>query len=353
MVMDVPIVSLFSGAGGLDLGFRQEGFVPLVALDAKPVAVETYSLNHPGSTCRRLDLSSASAAEVALLVEANARGTRPRGVIGGPPCQCFSNGNVHKKVDDVRGTLPARYALILHALNRRYDLDFFVFENVTSMQSEKHADIYEEFVSLLDEAGFNVFVDRLDASRFAVAQNRVRLFIVGLSKKLYPAAKFEFPAGEEGPPRTVRDAIWGLPEPAYFRRKMVPEDIPLHPNHWTMNPRSSKFKNSEPPRKKSRSFRRLAWDRPSWTVAYGHREVHVHPEGHRRLSIYEAMMLQGFPVQYKLSGYLSEQIDLVSDAVPPPLASALAASIRRVIAGREGQAEGDGRDPLPAALNRT
>jgi DNA (cytosine-5)-methyltransferase 1 len=341
--MGVPIVSLFSGAGGLDLGFRQEGFVPLVALDAKPVAVETYNLNHQGSGCRQLDLSSASAAEVAMLVEASAKGVRPRGVIGGPPCQCFSNGNVHKKVDDIRSTLPAGYARVLRELNSRYDLDFFVFENVTSMQSEKHAEVYEEFVSLLDEAGFNVFVGRLDASRFAVAQNRVRLFIVGLNRKLYPTAGFEFPVGEDGPPLTVRDAIWGLPEPAYFRRKMVPEDIPLHPNHWTMNPRSPKFKRSEAPRK-SRSFRRLDWDRPSWTVAYGHREVHVHPEGHRRLSIFEAMLLQGFPKHYRLPGYLSEQVELVSDAVPPPVAAALAASINKVIARREGRAEaaGDG-----------
>ncbi len=312
-----------------------------MALDANPVAVETYSANHPGDVCRQLDLSSVSEAEVASLVESNAGGARPRGVIGGPPCQCFSNGNVHQKADDARRILPARYASILRALNHRYELDFFVFENVTPIGSEKHADVYGELVALLGEAGFNVFVGKLDASRFAVAQNRVRLFIVGLNKKLYRATKYQFPAGEDGPPPTVRDAIWELPEPAYFRRKMAPEDIPFHPNHWTMNPRSPKFKSGLS-HKRSRSFRRLDWDRPSWTVAYGHREIHVHPEGHRRLSILEAMLLQGFSRQYELSGDLSQQVELVSDAVPPPVAVALASSIREIIARREGQEETEG-----------
>lgn len=71
----------------------------------------------------------------------------------------------------------------------------------------------------------------------------------------------------------------------------------------------------------------LAWDKPSCTVAYGNREVHVHPTGTRRLSVYEAMLLQGFPPSYKLTGTLSDQIRQISDAVPPPLAKSLAQSI--------------------------
>lgn len=337
----VPIVSLFSGAGGLDLGFRQEGFDPLLALDAKPVAVQTYNANHPGNVCRELDLSSASGAKVAALVEANAGATKPRGIIGGPPCQCFSKGNVHKRADDTRQELPARYARILRHLNRRYELDFFLFENVTSMGSERHADVYGKFVDLLGRAGFRVFADKLDALHFAVPQNRERLFIVGLNKKLYPDVEYDFPQGADSPPLTLRDAIWGLPEPAYFRRKLAQEDIPLHPNHWTMQPRSPKFEvasQAGAQHKKSRSFRRLAWDKPSWAVAYGHREIHVHPEGHRRLSIFEAMLLQGFPRRYRLSGDLSQQVELVSDAVPPPVASALASSIRKIV-GRRGDQE--------------
>jgi A/G-specific adenine glycosylase len=96
-----------------------------------------------------------------------------------------------------------------------------------------------------------------------------------------------------------------------------------------MNPRSTKFKNGI--HGDGRSFRRLKWGRPSFTVAYGNREVHVHPNGKRRLSVYEAMRLQGFPEYYLLCGNFSEQITQVSDAVPPPLAAALAESINRTI----------------------
>lgn len=78
-----------------------------------------------------------------------------------------------------------------------------------------------------------------------------------------------------------------------------------------------------------RSFRTLSWDKPSWTVAYGHREVHVHPDGHRRLSVYEAMLLQTFPKSYRLTGNISAQIRLVSEAVPVRLAWHIALSIKR------------------------
>jgi len=96
-----------------------------------------------------------------------------------------------------------------------------------------------------------------------------------------------------------------------------------------MNPRSRKFKTGEG--FNGRSFKKLVWDKPSWTVAYGNREVHVHPTGVRRLSVYEAMILQGFPKTYELRGTLSDQITQISDAVPPPMAAAIAKEIKNTI----------------------
>ena len=96
-------------------------------------------------------------------------------------------------------------------------------------------------------------------------------------------------------------------------------------------PRSKKFTTGElkPGSTKRRSFRVLYWNRPSYTVAYGHREVHVHPQGHRRLSVYEAMLLQDFPPDYVFVGSLSEQISMVSDAVAPPVAKAIASALKK------------------------
>lgn len=336
----IPVVSLFSGTGGLDLGFRQQGFATVLALDSSAIAVEAFNLNYPKPVAREADLSVTSGDEVADLVDTYGGGRSPRGVIGGPPCQPFSIGNVHRKQDDPRRELPERYVEILVALNRRFQLDFFVFENVAGMRSKTHRAVYSDLLSHLDAAGFKAFAEEIDASRFGVAQTRRRILIVGFNRELYPEVEFNFPPGQ-GNPAFVRHKIEGLPEPMYFRRGLSPEDITFHPNHWTMQPKSRKFGNGGVLTRKSRSFRRLDWDKPSWTVAYGHREIHVHPNGHRRLSILEAMLLQGFSREHRLPGNLSQQVTLVSDAVPPPLAAALAGGIKEVLEPDKSQARAE------------
>lgn len=126
---------------------------------------------------------------------------------------------------------------------------------------------------------------------------------------------------------TVRSVIGSLPDPAFFARNLDKSAIPHHENHWTMRPVSKRFSRPGGADRGGRSFRRLEWDRPSPTVAYGHREIHVHPDGRRRLSIFEAMLLQGFQEDFVLEGTLSSQVEQVSNAVPPPLAQSLAATI--------------------------
>ena len=98
-----------------------------------------------------------------------------------------------------------------------------------------------------------------------------------------------------------------------------------------MRPKSPRFYNPEIEARVGRSFRRLNWDTASPTIAFGHREIHVHPSGIRRLSIYEAMLLQGFPEAFVLEGNLSEQVEQVSNAVPPPLARSIALAVTRAL----------------------
>lgn len=329
---EIPIVSLFSGCGGMDVGFRQHGFIPIVAIDNASDTVATYNLNHGAGIAQQGDLSKLSGEDVIKLIEKVAPGIRPRGMIGGPPCQSFSSSNVHGKPRDPRHRLPVHYAHILAALNKKYHLDFFVLENVVGLKSKKHERRYGTILRVLEEAGFNIFEQELDAKWFDVPQSRHRIFVVGINKQLYPQSQFTFPEGNQETVLTVRDAIAGLPKPIYFRRGLSRDDIPFHHNHWTMKPRSVKFKSGgKKARKNGRSFRRLRWGWPSWTVAYGHREIHIHPSGRRRLSIFEAMRLQGFPDTYELLGNFSQQVTQVSNAVPPPVASALAQSIKKTL----------------------
>lgn len=323
----LPLLSLFSGAGGLDLGFERAGFSPRLAVDIASAAVQTYLRNHPGVRVEQLDLLEVDPRDLVSLWD-SVSPDPPVGIVGGPPCQAFSVSNVYQRDDDERASLVDHYARIVAAFAREKGVLFFVFENVPGLLRGRHRGRFIQFCERCELAGFRLFTSVLDAARFGVPQYRKRLFVVGLHRDT-GIAHFEFPAGNERPP-TVRETIGHLPEPWYFAPGLDPKKNPVHPNHWTLRPRSRKFGNGslEPGSMQARSFRVLRWDAPSWTVAYGHREVHVHPSGHRRLSVYEALLLQGFPPEYILEGTLSQQITLVSDAVPPPVAEAVARALR-------------------------
>lgn len=335
--MRIPILSLFCGCGGLDLGFTQAGFEVVLALDVDSAAVRTYNLNHGEGIARVANLAELDGNAVIELLQAKSPPRPPRGVIGGPPCQAFSHSNVYVKRDHIQRTLPGRYAFILKTLNEQYDLDFFVFENVRGITFDRHRKEFARFRALFEDAGFRLFERLLNAVDFGVPQKRARVFVVGLNQDKFREWDFVFPEPHGNPVRTVADAISRLPEPRFFERGLMPEDIPHHPNHWTMRPKSRKFHDGslKEGHSSGRSFRVLSWGKPSWAVAYGNREVHIHPSGKRRLSVYEAMLLQGFPKTYQLLGTLSHQIRQVSDAVPPPLARALARSITLFFQGDE------------------
>ena len=271
----------------------------------------------------------------------------PVGVIGGPPCQAFSVSNVHKKDDDARSLLPSLYASHLKVLRKEFDIDFFVFENVPGLKMKNHDPLFAELKNRFERAGFVIQEDMLDALDFGVPQHRRRIFVVGFNRLKHRDIPFSFPSKSQQPSVTVRDVLGGLPDPVYFSRDLTADSIPFHPNHWCMQPRSEKFLNNHLTRDgnvtKGRPFRVLEWDSASRTVAYGHREVHVHPSGKRRLSVYEAMLLQGFPHDYQLIGNLSQQITLVSDAVPPPVGQALAEQIRESLYARRKDNEASAR----------
>lgn len=328
----LPILSLFSGAGGLDLGFVRAGFDVRLAIDISPAAVKTYRRNHPDTFVEQLDLLKVTPEELLRLWDKCSE-VPPVGIVGGPPCQAFSVSNVHKRDDDPRGLLVDRYAEIIATFAREKGLAFFVFENVPGLLNARHRARYEAFIRAVEDAGFQVQAKVIDAANFGLAQYRRRIIVVGLHKQAGDS-EFDIPEGDKQP-LTVKDVIGNLPEPWYYEPGLDPANNPVHPNHWTQRPRSRKFSTGVlvPGTMFGRSFRVLQWDAPSWTVAYGHREVHVHPNGHRRLSVYEAMLLQGFPPDYVLEGTLSQQITLVSDAVPPPVGEALAQVLMRWLEG--------------------
>ncbi|MTW05627.1 DNA cytosine methyltransferase [Pseudoduganella ginsengisoli] len=318
------VISLFCGAGGLDVGFSQAGFNVVLAVDYFQSAIDTHNHNSKDKSAVKLDLATATATDLHALIQKISPNASPIGIIGGPPCQGFSQANTKRSHSDPRNNLAKNYTKIITQLADIYPIEFFLFENVSGLLSKENEKVLKNLQKTLSSK-FTVSSSCLNAKNFHVPQSRERFFMVGLRKN-NKNRKFEFPAPATETLKTVRDAIENLPQPVFFDRSLTPKDIPHHPNHWTMRPLSKRFGPDLV--SSGRSLIRLNWDKPSRTVAYGHREIHVHPSGLRRLSIYEAMLLQGFPKDYQLCGTLSEQVTQVSNAVPPPLAKVLAESIR-------------------------
>jgi DNA (cytosine-5)-methyltransferase 1 len=326
------VISLFCGPGGFDQGFTQAGFETILAYDKDQVAVDTHRKNHPTANALKADLA---AIEVKSIVQEWQRRSDdpPRGLIGGSPCQSFSVSNVHQKPHDKRHLLPLHFARILAGLHAEFDLDFFAFENVPGYASKKHSRRFQIFKGRLARIGFRIFEGVINAQDFGVPQIRSRIFVVGVNERKYTKEilpTFDFPPKSRARRRDVSDVLRGLPKPVYFDRRDATPLIPFHRNHWCMSPRAARFYDGslKPGHAQGRSFRVLAWNKPSYTVAYGNREVHVHPNRRRRLSVFEAMLLQGFPKSYVLTGTLSDQIRLISEAVSPPVARALGRTLR-------------------------
>lgn len=320
------IVSLFSGAGGLDLGFHQADFPLSFAVDVSPSAIQTHRRNFDRTVSVAADLATLGPQGVLGHLDKILKPEESIGVIGGPPCQGFSRANTGAAANDPRNRLPLLYLQIVEALQEKYTVEFVLFENVLGIRDAKHSVTFRGILSKFREIGLTPDVSEYSALDYGVAQTRNRVIISGFRNEVV-ARNFK-PEKVAAKCLTVREKIGLLPEPAFFARDLDKSVIPHHENHWTMRPVSRRFSQPGGADRAGRSFRRLEWDKPSPTVAYGHREIHVHPEGRRRLSIYEAMLLQGFPSTFVLEGNLSSQVEQVSNAVPPPLARSLATAIR-------------------------
>lgn len=324
------LISLFCGAGGLDIGFKQAGFKTAIAFDHNPSAVASFNENHPGKVAQLVDIEKEGADGILALVRTRVPAGAHIGIIGGPPCQGFSLANSNSKADDPRNKLPRVYLEIVHALMTVYNVHFLLIENVSGIKAAKHSATLEGIVSGIESLGFVPRCELMNSVNYGVPQVRKRMILLGLRSGI--SQNFKFPK-KKRKVVTVHDAIRGLPPPVFFDRSTPHQSVPFHPNHWTMKPKSDKFRSDYVAPPNARSFKRIEWKLPSKTIAFGNREILVHPSGIRRLSIYEAMLLQGFPSKFKLTGTLSSQVTQVSNAVPPPLAKSIALSLRAAITG--------------------
>lgn len=349
MKKEFTFLDLFCGAGGLSLGFERSGFRCVGAADWNKVAVETYSESFT-SHIQHLDLSYATASDFPI---ADA-------VIGGPPCQGFSSAGM-RQAEDVRNDLVAQFARLISELKPHA----FVFENVEGFLTASEGHYVFALLRPLVACGYWIHVRKVNAANYGVPQHRKRVIVIGgrmwgptfpnVTHSAFgaPGAKL---AGLSLPPTpTLTQALDGLP-PADLSQPGSPQGHYYRPLQGVDMARASALRPGQsmrdlPPDLQHISFvrrafrrvqdgipterrggaptgvRRLRADEPSKAVTGGARAEFLHPQEHRPLTLRECARLQTFPDQFNFCGTVSQQSQLIGNAVPPLLAQAIAESL--------------------------
>ena len=210
------IISLFSGCGGLDLGFEKAGFNVVVANEFDKNIWETFKVNHPNTKLIEGDIRNIKEEDLPDNVD---------GIIGGPPCQSWSEAGSLKGIDDDRGKLFYEYIRIL----KNKQPKFFLAENVSGMLADRHSEAVNNILQMFKECGYNVSLTLVNAKNYGVAQERKRVFYIGFRSDLN--IDFVFPKGsteDDNKKITLRDIIWDLKDsavPALEKNQHNPDAI--------------------------------------------------------------------------------------------------------------------------------
>ncbi len=329
------IVSFFAGAGGLDLGFQKAGFNVIWANEYDREIWETYEKNHPHTTLDRRSIVSIPANEV----------PECDGIIGGPPCQSWSEAGALKGIEDKRGQLFFDFIRILEAKQPK----FFLAENVSGMLLGRHSEALNNIKELFRQAGvgYELSFDMVNAADYNVPQDRKRVIFVGIRKDLGFKYQFQKP---NFPKITLEETISDLKDnvlPALKFNKTNGENCEI-PNHEFM---TGDFSTIFMSRNRVRS-----WDDQSFTIQAGGRHAPIHPQApkmkfieqnvrifepgkehlYRRLSVRECARIQTFPDDF-IFHYTSVPAGykMIGNAVPVNLAHFLAETIKQQLKQNE------------------
>lgn len=297
-------ISLFSGCGGSDAGVISAGFEVVMANDVLPYARDVYLANHPATDYVLGDIRKIEKFPMAELL------------VGCYPCQGFSQGGVRDASRKIN-YLYIEFARALQTIKPKA----FIVENVSGMVRKNFEHLLVEQKKVFSDAGYKVKVEVLNAADFGVAQERRRIFIVGIRDDI--DIEYNFPSPTHGVSTsqervTIKEALKGMrhwPEGEYYDREF----------HWYYLSRD----------------RRRDWDEQSRTIVANPRHMPLHPispkliklehnvwyfendRPARRFSYREAARLQGFDKGFKFpdtpSGSLDMRYTVAGNAVPPPL----------------------------------
>ena len=327
----MKLISLFSGAGGLDKGFHNAGFQTVTANEFDKKICPTYRANFPDVNLIEGDIRNIPSSDFA---------DDAIGIIGGPPCQSWSEAGSLKGIEDARGQLFYEYIRIL----RDKQPLFFVAENVSGMLAKRHSEAVSGFMKLFDEAGYDVNLKMLNANDYDVPEDRDRVFYIGFRKDLN-IHDFEYPKPLEHKP-TLREAIWDLQDtaiPAKDKNRTNGSACVVPNNEYFIGAFSPIFMSRE---------RVRSWDEPGFTVHASGRQCQLHPQApkmikveknlqkfvegkehlYRRMTVREVARVQTFPDDFK---FIYDEVNygykMIGNAVPVNLAYHVAMQIKNTL----------------------
>jgi len=324
---NLNIVSFFAGCGGLDLGFAQAGFKTIWANEWDKEIWRTYESNHSDTHLDRRDIRDIPSSDIPNCI----------GIVGGPPCQSWSEAGKQKGIKDDRGRLFLEYVRILQDKQPL----FFLAENVSGMLHKKHQQARGNIIAAFEEAGYQVNFKLLDAVNFGIPQNRKRVIFVGFRQDL--ERRFDFELVEQKPALTLKDAIWNLREsalPAKEKNKTNGNACLIANHEYATGGFSSMYMSRN---------RVRAWHEPSFTIQASCRHAPIHPQANKmikvekdkfifdpdssnsyhRLSVRECARIQTFPddfIYYYQN--LNAGYKMIGNAVPVNFSRALAIAIK-------------------------
>lgn len=316
------IISLFSGGGGLDLGFKKSGFNILWANEYDKNIWSTYEYNFPEHQLCKKSIINISVEEVPDCI----------GIIGGPPCQSFSEAGAKRGTNDKRGQLFLDYIRILKAKKPL----FFVAENVSGLLAKRHLKDLNFFINEFKESGYYVDVQLYKASDYGIPQDRERLIFIGyrndLNKKISGLKKQSI--------KTLKDTIYNMPDPLESKNGKTSLNILLNTHEYMSGGFSSMFMS----RNRVRN-----WNEASFTILATARQIPLHPQApkmekigvdkfqfkineehlYRRLSVRECARIQTFPDNHLfIYNKIEDGYKMVGNAVPVELAKQIADIIK-------------------------
>lgn len=364
--VEMNVIDLFSGCGGLSLGFAEDGYNIKMAVEIDANIAETYKMNYPEADVIVDDIKNIDQSGMFKAKDADV-------IIGGPPCQGFSMAGARIRngfIDDPRNYLFKHYFNVVKTVKPKA----FVMENVKGMLTMQGGKIFEEILrifsspEMLDGSPYKLNYRVVNAAEFGVPQRRERLIIIGTQ-----VFDFDFDEVWEQTKReilteyphyfdavTVEDAIGNLtkttddgniknPKPITEYQKYLAADCDELSNHTKTNhsrvavDRMSRVANGENFTSlketinsvHSGSYGRLCWDdqAPTITTRFdtpaGGR--FIHPEENRTLSPREAARIQSFPDDFVFCGNKTSICKQIGNAVPPKVSYFLARLVSKII----------------------